>query len=323
MSTIEVFDRPRQGLRPNAVRPQNVRLMVQANQVVFQGLLLGQGVFPPGRRRPVFDRRLKGRFQVFDVGLDPRHHDGFRVQVGRHRCPLRRQSRLRVGRVRVGFLGFPPFLKLGPVIGDRPFDFLHRPGLFADQGRRRFRRRFRRPDYGAPALGAGEIGHTTVQARGRLCTCGGRGCWETLIAARGLLHDTLPDEAEAMHERLLGYEKQFLTSLEVPFRVIDVAAGDLGLSAARKFDCTVKLLSICERITGPDGAESVSARVYPALIPLSHPLATVNGAYNAVVVEAEHLCMRMRGVEKQNSRTITSRSSPTASAESWVESVRM
>lgn len=46
--------------------------------------------------------------------------------------------------------------------------------------------------------GAGEIGHTTVQARGRLCTCGARGCWETLIAARGLLHDTLPDEAEAM-----------------------------------------------------------------------------------------------------------------------------
>lgn len=37
-----------------------------------------------------------------------------------------------------------------------------------------------------------------------------------------------------------------------------------------------------------DGAESVSARVYPALIPLSHPLATVNGAYNAVVVEAEN-----------------------------------
>jgi homoserine dehydrogenase len=36
-----------------------------------------------------------------------------------------------------------------------------------------------------------------------------------------------------------------------------------------------------------DGQERVSARVYPALVPLSHPLATVNGAFNAVVVEAE------------------------------------
>jgi len=68
--------------------------------------------------------------------------------------------------------------------------------------------------------------------------------------------------------------------------ITKVTAADLA--AARKFDCTIKLLSICERVAGPDGAESVSARVYPALIPLSHPLATVNGAYNAVVVEAEN-----------------------------------
>ncbi|MFT3899620.1 MAG: homoserine dehydrogenase [Gordonia sp. (in: high G+C Gram-positive bacteria)] len=60
------------------------------------------------------------------------------------------------------------------------------------------------------------------------------------------------------------------------------------LASAAKFDCTIKLLSICERITDADGTERISARVYPALIPLSHPLATVNGAYNAVVVEAEN-----------------------------------
>jgi homoserine dehydrogenase len=47
------------------------------------------------------------------------------------------------------------------------------------------------------------------------------------------------------------------------------------------------LLAICERITTPDGTQRVSARVYPALVPLSHPLATVSGAFNAVVVEAE------------------------------------
>lgn len=56
--------------------------------------------------------------------------------------------------------------------------------------------------------------------------------------------------------------------------------------SARALGCTIKLLSICERIT-TDGQERVSARVYPALVPLSHPLATVNGAFNAVVVEAK------------------------------------
>ncbi|MEI7545539.1 MAG: homoserine dehydrogenase [Mycobacteriaceae bacterium] len=57
--------------------------------------------------------------------------------------------------------------------------------------------------------------------------------------------------------------------------------------AASGLGCTIKLLAICERITTPDGQQRVSARVYPALVPLSHPLATVNGAFNAVVVEAE------------------------------------
>ena len=45
-----------------------------------------------------------------------------------------------------------------------------------------------------------------------------------------------PDEAEAEHARLLEHEKAFLTDLELPFRTIDVAAGDLGTSASRKFD---------------------------------------------------------------------------------------
>lgn len=58
------------------------------------------------------------------------------------------------------------------------------------------------------------------------------------------------------------------------------------VESARALGCTIKLLSICERIT-TDGQERVSARVYPALVPLSHPLATVNGAFNAVVVEAK------------------------------------
>ncbi|HNF07562.1 MAG TPA: homoserine dehydrogenase, partial [Mycobacterium sp.] len=57
--------------------------------------------------------------------------------------------------------------------------------------------------------------------------------------------------------------------------------------SARALGCTIKLLSICERIVSDDGQERVSARVYPALVPLTHPLATVSGAFNAVVVEAE------------------------------------
>ena len=48
---------------------------------------------------------------------------------------------------------------------------------------------------------------------------------------------TTLDEAAAEHERLLGWEKEWLDKLELAYRVIDVAAGDLGLSAQRKFDC--------------------------------------------------------------------------------------
>ncbi|WNV91560.1 serine--tRNA ligase [Umezawaea sp. Da 62-37] len=46
-----------------------------------------------------------------------------------------------------------------------------------------------------------------------------------------------PEDAEAEHARLLGWEEEMLGRVEVPYRVIDTAAGDLGTSAARKFDC--------------------------------------------------------------------------------------
>ncbi len=48
---------------------------------------------------------------------------------------------------------------------------------------------------------------------------------------------TTLEESYAEHRRLLAWEKEWLELMELPFRVIDVAAGDLGLSAARKFDC--------------------------------------------------------------------------------------
>jgi seryl-tRNA synthetase len=46
-----------------------------------------------------------------------------------------------------------------------------------------------------------------------------------------------PEDAVAEHRRLLEWEKEFLTKLELPFQVVDIAAGDLGSSAARKYDC--------------------------------------------------------------------------------------
>ncbi|HJP76755.1 MAG TPA: serine--tRNA ligase [Pseudonocardiaceae bacterium] len=46
-----------------------------------------------------------------------------------------------------------------------------------------------------------------------------------------------PEDAIEEHQRLLGWEKEMLAKIEVPYRVIDTAAGDLGASAARKYDC--------------------------------------------------------------------------------------
>ena len=45
-----------------------------------------------------------------------------------------------------------------------------------------------------------------------------------------------PEDAQSEHTKLLNWEKEFLNSLEIPYRVIDVASGDLGASAVRKFD---------------------------------------------------------------------------------------
>jgi homoserine dehydrogenase len=71
--------------------------------------------------------------------------------------------------------------------------------------------------------------------------------------------------------------------------ISSVTAADIA--AAEAVGCTVKLLAICERVAvpAPEGGtvEWVSARVYPAMIPHGHPLASVGEAYNAVFVEAE------------------------------------
>jgi homoserine dehydrogenase len=70
--------------------------------------------------------------------------------------------------------------------------------------------------------------------------------------------------------------------------ITEVTAADI--QAAREMDCVDKLLAICERrsATAPDGTPTtgVSVRVHPAMIPRSHPLGSVRGAFNAVFVDA-------------------------------------
>ncbi len=66
--------------------------------------------------------------------------------------------------------------------------------------------------------------------------------------------------------------------------ITEVTAADIR--AAADMDCVVKLLAICERVDA-DGSPAVSVRVHPAMIPRSHPLASVRDAFNAVFVEAD------------------------------------
>ncbi|MEW2420034.1 serine--tRNA ligase [Streptomyces nigra] len=96
-----------------------------------------------------------------------------------------------------------------------------------------------------------------------------------------------PADSQAEHQRLLEWEKQWLTSLELPFRVIDVASGDLGSSAARKFDCEAwiptqgkyrELTSTSD--CGEFQARRLSIRVRDGK--QVKPLATLNGTLCAV-----------------------------------------
>jgi homoserine dehydrogenase len=67
--------------------------------------------------------------------------------------------------------------------------------------------------------------------------------------------------------------------------ISQVTAGDVA--SARAMGAVVKLLAICERTVDENGDEGVSVRVHPAMVPLSHPLAGVRDAFNAVFIEAE------------------------------------
>lgn len=96
-----------------------------------------------------------------------------------------------------------------------------------------------------------------------------------------------PDEAEAEHQRLLEWEKQWLTSLELPFQVIDVATGDLGSSASRKFDCEawIPTQGKYRELTSASNCDGFQARRLSIRYrdgKKTQPLSTLNGTLCAV-----------------------------------------
>lgn len=68
--------------------------------------------------------------------------------------------------------------------------------------------------------------------------------------------------------------------------ITDITAADI--SEAARFGRRIKLLAIAERRTDEQGIQGVAVRVHPALVPLDHPLASVEGAFNAILIEGEN-----------------------------------
>jgi seryl-tRNA synthetase len=96
-----------------------------------------------------------------------------------------------------------------------------------------------------------------------------------------------PEEAQAEHRRLLGWEKEFLGRLGLPFRVVDVASGDLGASAARKFDCEawIPTQGKYRELTSTSNCTEFQARRLAIRLRDSdgvRPLATLNGTLCAM-----------------------------------------
>jgi seryl-tRNA synthetase len=96
-----------------------------------------------------------------------------------------------------------------------------------------------------------------------------------------------PAQAAAEHQRLLTWEKEFLTALELPFQVLDIAAGDLGTSAARKYDCEAWFPSQgrYRELTSTSNCTTFQARRLNIRMRTDQgvePLATLNGTLCAV-----------------------------------------
>ena len=103
-----------------------------------------------------------------------------------------------------------------------------------------------------------------------------------------MFSDVDPADSEAEHQRLLAWEKQWLTGLELPFQVIDVATGDLGASASRKFDCEawIPTQGKYRELTSASNCNEFQARRLAVRMRdaggRARPLATLNGTLCAV-----------------------------------------
>lgn len=98
-----------------------------------------------------------------------------------------------------------------------------------------------------------------------------------------------PEDAAAEHERLLAWERAFFDLLEVPYRVIDVASGDLGASAARKFDIEawIPTQGTYREVTSTSNCTQFQARRLGVRLRdeaggRTQPVATLNGTLVAV-----------------------------------------
>ena len=95
------------------------------------------------------------------------------------------------------------------------------------------------------------------------------------------------EDADKIHKELLEIEKEILTKLELPFRIIDVATGDLGSSAARKFDCEAWIPSSNEyrELTSTSNCTEFQARrlkIRTRVGDKTNYVATLNGTLLAV-----------------------------------------
>ncbi|WP_046494051.1 serine--tRNA ligase [Streptomyces odonnellii] len=96
-----------------------------------------------------------------------------------------------------------------------------------------------------------------------------------------------PEDAQSEHQRLLDWEKQWLTGLGLPFQVIDVASGDLGASASRKFDCEawIPTQGKYRELTSASNCDGFQARRLSIRVrdgKQIKPLSTLNGTLCAV-----------------------------------------
>ncbi|HET7054593.1 MAG TPA: serine--tRNA ligase [Solirubrobacterales bacterium] len=98
-----------------------------------------------------------------------------------------------------------------------------------------------------------------------------------------------PSQSAAEHERLLAIEERILTELEIPYRVVNVAAGDLGAPAAKKYDCEAWIpsqgryreLTSCSNTTDYQ-ARRLNCRYRPADNEALQAVHTLNGTAVAV-----------------------------------------